>query len=49
MMEVQDIIILVTDCYTAALPFALVFWMGELIVSTILRSAFGGRLSFRIQ
>ncbi len=34
------------DLITAALPVAVVFEIGNLIVSTFLRSAFGGRLWF---
>lgn len=32
----------------AAIPFAVVFSIGQLLVNTFLRSAFGGRLEFRI-
>ena len=37
---------LYTDVITAALPVAIVFEVGNLIVSTFLRAAFGGRLWF---
>lgn len=47
-MQISDIVLLVTQVYTEALPFAICFWMGELIVSTFLRAAFSGRLSFRL-
>lgn len=46
-MEVTEIIVLYADCIREALPFTVFFWMGEMITSTILRAAFGGRLSFR--
>lgn len=49
MMDVADIIQLVTQVYSEAIPFALIFWIGELIVTTFCRAAFSGRLSFRIQ
>lgn len=32
----------------AAIPFATVFAIGQLIVNTFLRAAFGGRLEFRV-
>lgn len=47
MMVVTDIIALYIDVISEALPFAVVFWMGNLIVSTFLRAAFGGKLEFR--
>lgn len=33
---------------SAAIPFALVFALGNLIVGTFIRSAFGGKLEFKI-
>lgn len=35
---------LATDLYNGAIPVAVVFGISELIVSTFLRVAFGGRL-----
>ena len=46
-MEVAEIIALYVDCIRVALPFTLVFWICDFIVGTILRAAFGGRLTFR--
>lgn len=46
-MEVSEIIVLFVEVITQALPFTIVFWMGELIVTTFLRAAFSGRLSFK--
>lgn len=35
-----------TDILTASIPFAVVFWMGELIVRSFLTMAFRGRIEF---
>lgn len=35
-----------TDIVTAAIPFAVVFSIGNLIVTTFMRAAFGGKLVF---
>lgn len=48
MMVVQDIIALYIEVMQEAIPFAVVFWMGNLIVSTFCRAAFGGKLEFRV-
>lgn len=37
---------LATEIFTEAIPFAVVFGVCELLVSTFLRAAFGGRLWF---
>lgn len=37
---------LLTDVMTAAIPIAIVFELGNLIVGTFMRAAFGGRLWF---
>ena len=37
---------LLTDVMAIALPFAIVFEIGNLIVNTFMRVAFGGRLWF---
>lgn len=46
-MPIADVV----SCYSAlvsyALPIALIFGLGDLCVGTILRAAFGGRLTFR--
>lgn len=37
---------LLTDVMTMAIPIAIVFEIGNLIVSTFMRAAFGGKLWF---
>lgn len=46
-MEVTQIVALYTEVMREAVPFAVVFWMGNLIVSTFCRAAFGGKLEFK--
>lgn len=45
---VADIVSVYVDMLQMALPFTFVFWGGEMIVSSFLRVAFGGRLSFKL-
>lgn len=47
-MEVFEIITLFAEVIREALPFTVTFWMGEMIVTTFLRVAFSGRLSFKV-
>ena len=47
-MEVSEIVALYVEIIREALPFVLVFWIGEFIVTSFLRSAFTGRLSFKL-
>lgn len=47
MMEISDIVALFAECMRLALPFTVIFWFSEMVVSTILRTAFGGKLSFK--
>ena len=47
-MEIADIVSLYADIVSMAVPFTFIFWVGEMIVSTFLRSAFGGKLSFKV-
>lgn len=47
-MEVADIVSLYVDVVRIALPFTVVFWIGEMLVTSVLRAAFGGKLSFRV-
>lgn len=47
-MEVKEIIALYVQCIQVALPFTFIFWACDLLVSTILRAAFGGRLTLRV-
>lgn len=46
-MQIADIVTVYVQCIREALPIAVVFWFGDMIVSTVLRSAFGGRLSLK--
>lgn len=46
-METSEIVLLYAQCIQTALPFTLVFYIGDFIVTTILRAAFGGRLTFK--
>ena len=46
-MDLNEIIALYVDCIKIALPFTIVFYMCNMIVSTFLRTAFGGKLTFR--
>lgn len=43
---IQDAIAIYTEIITYALPFAIVFELGNLLVGTFLRAAFGGKLWF---
>ena len=45
-MEIADIVALYVEVIQIALPFTIVFYMGEFIVTTFLRAAFGGKLTF---
>lgn len=47
MMTTSDIVTLYVEILQLALPFTFIFWVCEMITTTILRTAFGGRLSFR--
>lgn len=46
-MVVADIVSLYVECIQYALPFSLVFFFCDFLVTTIIRSAFGGKLTFR--
>lgn len=46
-MPIEDIVTCYVNIVQVALPVALVFGLGDLCVGTILRAAFGGRMSFR--
>lgn len=48
-MEIADIVGLYVQCLEYALPFAIVFFFCDFITTTVLRTAFGGRLTFRGQ
>lgn len=44
---VTDIVSLYVEVIELALPFTLIFYFCDFIVSTFLRAAFGGRLTFK--
>lgn len=46
-MQITDIIALYVDCIKIALPFTIAFYLCDFIVTTFLRTAFGGKLSFK--
>lgn len=46
-MAINDIVALYVEVIEIALPFTIVFYMSEFLVTTFLRAAFGGRLSFK--
>lgn len=46
-MEIAEIVGLYVQCLQYALPFVIVFFFCDLIVTTFLRAAFGGRFTFR--
>lgn len=46
-MELTAIVSLYVEIVESAIPVALVFGFGDLIVATFLRAAFGGRLSLK--
>lgn len=45
-MEIADIVKLYAECIEIALPVTIAFWIGDFIVCTFLRAAFGGKLTF---
>lgn len=47
-MEPVEIIALYAECISTALPFTVIFWIGEMITTTFLRAAFSGKLSFKV-
>lgn len=47
-MEAVEVVKLYAEILKVSLPFTFIFWACEMITTTILRSAFGGRLSFRV-
>lgn len=48
-MTPGDVVLIYADILKTAVPFMFVFWVCETIACTLLRAAFGGRLSFRLQ
>lgn len=47
-MVVSDTVSVYVAMIQMALPFTFIFWGGEMIVTTFLRTAFGGKLSFKV-
>lgn len=43
---INDLIGLYSDCIAQAMPVTMVFFIGNLITSTILTAAFGGKFTF---
>lgn len=46
-MEINDIVALYVECIQIALPFTIAFYLCDFIVTTFLRVAFGGKLTFK--
>lgn len=46
-MAIADIVSLYVECIEYALPFTLIFFFGDFLVTTVLRAAFGGRLTMK--
>ena len=46
-MEIADIIELYVEVIQIALPFTICFYSCDFIVTTFLRTAFGGKLTFK--
>lgn len=46
-MEISDIVGLYVECIQIALPFTIAFYLCDFIVTTFLRTAFGGKLTFK--
>lgn len=44
---IENLVDVYVDCISAALPITLVFFFGNLIVSTFLTAAFTGHIKFR--
>lgn len=46
-MTNAEIILLYVECISIALPFTIIWYICDFITCTILRAAFGGRLTFK--
>lgn len=46
-MSGSDIIALFVDIVEVAVPFATIFTLGNILVNTFLRMAFGGKVEFK--
>lgn len=46
-MAVSDIALLFAEVVKEAIPITIVWYLGELVVGSFLRAAFGGRLTFK--
>lgn len=47
-MEAVEVVKLYVEIAKLAIPFTVVFWFCEMITTTVLRAALGGRLSFKV-
>ncbi len=47
-MVLTEIVELFAEIVRESVPFTIIFWMGEMIVTTLLRVAFSGRISFKV-
>ena len=46
-MQINEIVAMYVEVIQIALPFTIVFYLRDFIVTTFLRAAFGGRLTFK--
>ena len=46
-LGVSDAILLFTEVVKGAIPYGVVFALGQLVVNTFMRMAFGGKVEFR--
>ncbi len=46
-MTISEIVALYVEVIQIALPFTITFYICEFVVTTFLRAAFGGRLTFK--
>ena len=47
-MEAVEVVKLYVEIVKLAIPFTFMFWVCEMITTTVLRAALGGRLSFKV-
>lgn len=45
-LDVSDAVALFTQIVTAAIPYGVAFALGQLVVNTFMRMAFGGKIEF---
>ena len=46
-MTINAIVALYVECIEIALPFTITFYLCDFLVTTFLRAAFGGKLTFK--